>query len=122
MLTFKEMDPHTTYQAQLGQETGPIVLANTLTVPPEEVDGLMKVWAADAAFMRTQPGFISTQLHRGTAGSGTLLNIAVWESTAHLRAAFTSEEFQRHITHYPDSAVVSPHVFERLAVDGICVA
>jgi hypothetical protein len=30
--------------------------------------------------MKQQPGFISTQLHRGTAGSTTLVNVAVWES------------------------------------------
>jgi heme-degrading monooxygenase HmoA len=28
--------------------------------------------------MKQQPGFISTQLHRGTAGSTTYVNVAVW--------------------------------------------
>jgi hypothetical protein len=36
------------------------------------------LWAGDAAFMKQQPGFISTQLHRGTAGSTTYVNVAVW--------------------------------------------
>ena len=116
------MDPHTTYRAQLGADTGPIVLANTLTSTPEDIDEVIAIWKADAEFMKAQPGFVSTQLHRGTAGSGTLLNVAVWETTAHLRNAFMSDEFQQHISRYPDSAVVSPHVFERLAVEGICVA
>ncbi len=122
MPIFEEMDPHTTYRDQLGAETGPIVLANTLTVSPDGLDELVAVWKADAEFMKAQPGFISTQLHRGSAGSGTLLNIAVWESTRHLRDAFMSDEFQRRIGQYPDGAVVSPHVFQRIAVEGICVA
>jgi hypothetical protein len=33
------------------------------------VDQLLKAWAADAAFLKTQPGCISAQLHRGIGGS-----------------------------------------------------
>jgi len=36
----------------------------------------LQVWADDAAFMKQQPGFISTQLHQGTAGSTTFINAA----------------------------------------------
>ncbi len=72
--------------------------------------------------MKQQPGFISTQLHRGIAGSTTFVNVAVWESAAALRAAFTSPEFQAHVAHYPDSAVTQPHLFQKVAVPGICVA
>jgi heme-degrading monooxygenase HmoA len=122
MPTFRELDSNVGFQAQLGAATGPIVLANVMNTPPGEIDHLVKVWAADAAFMRAAPGFISTQLHRGVAGSGALLNLAVWESAAHLRAAFFSDEFQRHLAEYPASATVAPHVFEQIAVPGICVA
>ena len=79
-------------------------------------------WAEDAAFMKQQPGFISTQLHRGVAGSTTFVNVAVWESAAALAAAFSSPEFQEHAAHYPDSAVTQPHLFQKVAVPGICVA
>ena len=47
---------------------------------PEDTRRFLQVWADDAAFMKQQPGFISAQLHQGTAGSTTLMNVAVWES------------------------------------------
>ena len=122
MPNFKELDPTVGFQHQLDAATGPIVLANVMNVPADQVDQLVQVWAADAAFMRAQPGFISTQLHRGVAGSGALLNLAVWESAAQLRAAFFTDQFQKHLADYPTSATVAPHIFERIAVPGICLA
>ena len=121
MPNFRELDPNTSFQAQLNAATGPIVLANVLNAAVGQVDQLIQIWAADAAFMRSQPGFVSTQLHRGLAGSGALLNLAVWESAAHLRAAFFTDQFQRHLADYPDTSTVAPHVFEKIAVPGICV-
>jgi heme-degrading monooxygenase HmoA len=71
--------------------------------------------------MKRQPGFISTQLHRGIAGSTTFMNYAVWESVGHFRAAFNNPDFQKALEHYPPSAVASPHLFTRVAVPNICV-
>ncbi len=72
--------------------------------------------------MQRQPGFISTQLHRGTAGSGTFLNYAVRQSVAHFRKAFANPEFRAQLGAYPDSATVSPHLFHKVEVRSICVA
>ena len=121
-VTLAQMDPRVTFAEQLGQETGPVVLVNTFTVAPEDAELLLAVWAEDAAYMKRQPGFISTQMHRGTAGSATFVNVAVWESAAALRAAFFSPEFQAQVARYPESATTSPHLFEQVAVPGICVA
>ncbi len=121
-VTLAEMDPRVSFAEQLRQETGPVVLVNTFTVAPEEAERFLAVWAEDAAFMKRQPGFIATQLHRGIAGSGTFVNVAVWESAQALRAAFVSPEFRAHAARYPDSAVATPHLFEKVAVPGICVA
>lgn len=121
MVTFVEMDKNITLRDQLEDTGGPVVLINIFTVPAEEADHLLTAWADDAAWMKRQPGFISTQLHRGIAGSGVFLNYAVWESTAHFRAAFTNPEFQAKLSHYPSSATASPHLFRKLAVPGICV-
>jgi len=117
-----EMDERVSFRELLQQETGPVVLINTFTVASEDAGRLLAVWAEDAAFMKQQPGFISTQLHRGIAGSSTFVNVAVWESTAALGAAFSSPEFQAQVAHYPDSAVAQPHLFQKVAVPGICVA
>jgi heme-degrading monooxygenase HmoA len=122
MPTFVEMDQKSTLAAQMETPLGPVVLINTLTVDPNEAAQLMEAWAADAAWMRRQPGFISTQLHRGIAGSRVFLNYAVWESTEDFKRAFTHPEFRAHLGHYPPSTVVSPHLFQKLAVPRICVA
>jgi heme-degrading monooxygenase HmoA len=80
---------------------GPVILINTFTVNADEVGQLLKAWAADAAWMKQQPGFISTQLHRGIGGSCVFLNYAVWESSEHFKRAFTHPEFRSHLGHYP---------------------
>ena len=41
---------------------------NKINVEPDDVDQFLKVWAADCAIMKRQPGFISGQLHRPTYG------------------------------------------------------
>jgi len=122
MVTFVEMDEGVSIQDQLKDTGGPVVLINKFTVKPEEADRLLEAWTAEAAWMKRQPGFISTQLHRGIAGSGTFLNYAVWESTAHFREAFSNPEFRTKLVHYPPSAVASPHLFRKVAVPNICVA
>src|SRR3712207_3185159 len=115
------MDDRVTFFAQLEEDEGPVVLINKFNVAPEEAQALLDAWADDAAGMRQQPGYISTQLHRGTAGSTTFINVAVWESGAALGHAFRSAEFQERVGNYPDSTVTSPHVFKKVAIPGICI-
>jgi len=118
-MQLREMDERVTYLQQLQEDAGPIVLVNVFSVAPEDAERLLEVWADDAAFMKEQPGFISTQMHRGTVGSSTFVNVAEWESARALGEAFRSPEFQRRAARYPDSAVASPHVFKKVAVAGI---
>jgi heme-degrading monooxygenase HmoA len=118
-MQLREMDERVTYVQQLQEDGGPIVLVNVFKVAPEDAEQLLEVWADDAAFMKAQPGFISTQMHRGTAGSSTFVNVAEWESARALGEAFRSPEFQRRAARYPDSAVASPHIFKKVAVAGI---
>ena len=72
--------------------------------------------------MKRQPGFISTQLHRAIGDSWTYVNYPVWDSTAQYRAAFTNPEFIAGLAAYPSSVVATPHLFQKVAVPGICVA
>ncbi len=122
-MTLEEMDLHVPLNRQLGDvHMGPVVLVNKFTVTPEDSAALISSWAADAAYMKQQPGFITTQLHRGIAGSCVFLNYAVWESLDAFRTAFAQPEFRSRLAHYPASVVASPHLFEKVAVPGICVA
>jgi heme-degrading monooxygenase HmoA len=121
MLQRTEMDEHVPLGDQLAEEVGPVTLINTFKVAPEDADALLEAWAADAAYLKTKPGFISTQLYRGIAGSGVFVNQAVWESVAAFRTAFGDPQFQATFARYPDSTVASPHLFQKVAVPGICV-
>jgi hypothetical protein len=60
MPRFVELDERTTLSSQLDEKLGPVILINQFTVEPNEADQLLKAWAADAAWMKQQPGFIST--------------------------------------------------------------
>ena len=122
MPKFIEMDQTVTLGDQLKDEGGPIVLVNTFVTQPSDADRLLAAWTADAEVMKRQPGFVSTQLHRGIAGSGVFLNYAVWESVSDFRAAFANPEFRARLSDYPESATVSPHLFRKIAVPGICAA
>jgi heme-degrading monooxygenase HmoA len=121
-MRLQEMDEQVTYREQLQAEGGPIVLINVFNVAPEDAERFLEVWTKDAEFMQEQPGFISAQLHRGTAGSGTFVNVARWESARALGRAFGSPEFQASLADYPESTVASPHVFEEVEVPGIVAA
>ncbi len=122
MSNFAELDDTVTLAQQMESDDGPIVLVNLFTVDPSEAPALVAAWAHDADFMKAQPGYISTQLHRGIAGSSTFLNYAIWQDVQSFRAAFMHLEFQSRIAKYPSSAVARPHLFEKLAVDNHCVA
>jgi len=120
MLQIRPMDPQVPIFNQLGEDLAPVVLINVLTVDAAEVAALLKAWEDDANWMKRQAGYISTQLHRGIAGSCVFLNYAVWESVAHFRAAFTHPEFQNALAAYPSSAVAAPPLFSRVAVPNLC--
>jgi heme-degrading monooxygenase HmoA len=121
MVKFVEMDARVTLFEQMQARVGPVVLINKFNVRPDEADWLLTAWTADAALMRRQPGYISTQLHRGIGGSGVFLNYAVWESTEHFARAFANPEFQGQLGRYPSSVTVEPHLFRKVAVAGVCV-
>jgi heme-degrading monooxygenase HmoA len=120
MPKLKELDSNVTLAEQMQIVDGPIVLINVFTIDPASEDAFIKTWSQDADFMKTQPGYISTQLHKGIGGSTTYLNYAIWESVEAFRNAFTNPEFQRRIAGYPESAVASPHLFKKLAVKNHC--
>src|SRR5215469_5842017 len=102
-MQLREMDGQVIYARQLHHDDGPVVLINQFTLAPDDTERFLQVWADDAAFINQQPGFVATQLHRGTAGSTTFINVAVWESARAHGRAFSSPEFQARAAHYPHS-------------------
>jgi heme-degrading monooxygenase HmoA len=122
MPLMRPLDPAFPIERQLAVDATSVVLVNVFTLDKADEQTFLQAWQNDAAFMKQQPGFISTQLHRAIGESPTYLNYAVWESTADFRAAFTHPEFRARLSAYPSSAVASPHLFQKLAVPGICIA
>ena len=122
MLQLRPLDAAFPVERQLALDAAPVVLVNLFTLDKADEPGFLKIWQDDAAFMQRQPGFISTQLHRAIGDSPTYLNYAVWETNAAFRAAFSHPDFQSKLSAYPSSAVAAPHLFQKVAVPGICVA
>lgn len=121
MLQLKPLDEVVPIFQQLATDQSPVILVNVFNVEAKDIPALLEAWAADANWMKQQPGYISTQLHRGIGGSTVFMNYAIWESVAHFRAAFSHPNFKSALEHYPSSAVASPHLFERLTVPNLCV-
>jgi heme-degrading monooxygenase HmoA len=122
MSLIRPMDPAFPIERQIALDASPVVLLNVFTLDKADEQTFFQAWQNDARFMKQQPGFIETQLHRAIGESPTYFNYAIFESTAHFRAAFTHPEFRAKAATYPSSAVASPHLFQKVGVPGICVA
>lgn len=70
-------------------EPSSIVLINVFTVAPGQDAQALAAWRASRDFLRTQPGYLSTQLHQNMDKNSEfqLINIAHWRSVADFNAA-----------------------------------
>lgn len=117
-----EMDENVSIFSQMNEDVGPVILINKFSVNPSEFDEFVVAWAKEAENFKEQPGFISTQLHRGIGGSGIFINYAVWESAAQFKNAVNKVMNPNdRMSRYPPSTVASPHLFKKVAVAGVCV-
>ena len=127
MAKFVEKDDRMKFKDQIEEKIiGSVILINKFNVVPNKVEQFLKDWREDATNFKQQPGFISTQLHRGIGKSSVFINYAVWESMEHYKKAVNkilfSPESQSPLLKYDDdSLVISPHLFKKVAVPGICV-
>src|SRR5262245_50168641 len=110
MAKLVELDDNVKFSSQLEEDVGPIVFMNKFTVSLEDFDQFLKAWEKDAAYFKSQPGFISAQLHKGIGVSGVFINYTVWESTTQFRNAVHRSDFQTWLSNYPASTIVSPHI------------
>ena len=95
MSLLRPLDPSFPIERQIAIEAGPVVLVNVVTLDKADEQTFLKTWQDDAAFMKRQPGFISTQLHRALGESPTYLNYAVWELCADYETAGTPCSFDQ---------------------------
>jgi heme-degrading monooxygenase HmoA len=74
-----------------------VILINPFEVAEETTDEeFLQGWQRAADYMREQPGFLASSLHRALAPDARFrfVNVAEWESPQHFQAAVTSEEFR----------------------------
>jgi quinol monooxygenase YgiN len=127
MIKFIEMDENVTLKDQMeeAKEIGSVILINKFNVELDKVELFLREWTEEAIRFKQQPGFISTQLHKGIGKSCVFINYAVWESVELYKNALDkvmgSDKIQSRLSKYPDTLVVSPHLFKKVAVPGICV-
>ena len=120
-----EMDENVTLKDRMeNQAAGPVVLINKFNVDSDEVEQFLKAWKEDAIKFKDQSGFISAQLHKGIGKSTVFVNYAVWESLEHFKNAVDNvigPDFQSQLSKYPKSLLISPHLFKKVAVRGVCL-
>ncbi|WP_419826423.1 antibiotic biosynthesis monooxygenase family protein [Sphingomonas sp.] len=121
-MQFQELEPRATIESQLSDTEGQVVLLNIFTMEAQDADGFLAAWSREADFFKAQPGYISTQLHKGVGGSTMYVNYAVWESAAAFGAAFHNPTFKETAKAFPASVVALPHLVRKIAVPGYCVA
>jgi heme-degrading monooxygenase HmoA len=127
MAKFVEMDDRVKFKDQIEEKVmGSVILINKFNVAQGKVEQFLKDWGEDATNFKQQPGFISTQLHKGIGKSSVFINYAVWESMEHYKKAVNKIVFsiqsQSPLLKYGDkSLVISPHLFTKVAIPRICV-
>ena len=91
-----------------------VVLINAFEVPKGKEDECLTFWEKAAAYMKRQPGFIATRLHRAVLPDARFhfINVAEWESAAHFQAAVGSTEFQQLIEPYMEVCPHYPGLYE----------
>jgi heme-degrading monooxygenase HmoA len=117
-----EMDEKVPLSTQLQQNVnGGVVLIITYTVNPEDEDKFVKTWASAAEITKKTSGIMSSQLHKGTAGSRIFVSYHVFDSTEAIRQQYSNPDFPAKLSEYPANIEGSTHVFKKIAVPGICV-
>ena len=74
-----------------------VILINPFEVPPGTDDEqFLRGWERAADYMRVQPGFVSTRLHRALTPDARFrfVNVAEWASPQDFHAAVGSDEFR----------------------------
>lgn len=73
-----------------------VILINPFEVPEGREQECLAVWERAAEYMRAQPGFLTSKLHRAIAPGGRFhfINIAEWQSADDFHAAIGKQEFK----------------------------
>lgn len=96
----------------------PVILINAFTVPAGKEAEAVRFWEEAAAFMKQQPGYLSTALHRAILPDARfrLINIARWESAEAFKNASRALRADSGIKPV-DGVVPAPSLYEVIRSD-----
>jgi heme oxygenase (mycobilin-producing) len=78
------------------EDPGGVVLVNAFEVPPDSDDAFLASWQASREFLRAQPGYLATRLHRSLSPEVDFrfVNIGRYASPQAFQAAINQTEFR----------------------------
>ena len=94
-----------------------VTLINPFELPhPADDEQFLLGWQRAADYMRQQPGFLNSRLHRALAPETRFpfINIAEWESPQSFQAAVASEQFRAIASGAPPGSPSLYHVVRSL--------
>ena len=74
-----------------------VILINPFEIPEgADEEDFLRGWERAADYMRQQPGFVSSRLHRALAPDARFrfINVAEWSSPQEFQAAVSNEQFR----------------------------
>ena len=96
---------------------GTVVQINVFEVPAGAEDATQSRWQAARDFLKSQPGYINTRLHRNLDAKGrfTFVNVAEWESPQSFRAATEAMNRAQADNKWPEGVKFTPSLFRVVA-------
>lgn len=96
----------------------PVTLINAFIVPADKEAEAILFWEQAAEFMKRQPGYVSTALHRAILPDAKfkLINIAKWESVDAFKKASVALRTTSGIKPV-DGVVPAPSLYEVIRTD-----
>jgi heme-degrading monooxygenase HmoA len=78
-------------------DPGGVVLINAFEVPPDGDDAFVAAWEQTRQFLRGQPGYLATRLHRSLSpeADSRFVNIGRYQSPQAFQAAIGQPEFRQ---------------------------
>ena len=78
------------------QQAQPLILINAFEVPPERDDEFVRAWEAARDYLKKQPDYVDTALHRAVSPDADFrfVNVGRWESPQRFQAAVQSPGFR----------------------------
>jgi heme-degrading monooxygenase HmoA len=80
-----------------GEDPGGVVLINAFEVPPDSDNAFLAAWEQTRVFLRGQPGYLATRLHRSLTPEADFrfVNIGRYTSPQAFQAAVGQPEFRQ---------------------------